>query len=100
MPAQQPYRCAAFRFTRNTILSMQKLLPLVNGLFFFGCCYFNNGHGDRRHELDFVGMYYLTNYPNYDSCKVNLVDNNSYVVLKNGKVTEKAIGILKAAAII
>jgi len=57
-------------------------------LFFnFKSCQDNNY---KRNQLSVVGVYYLTNYPNCDSCYLELKENMSYVIVNEGKVIEQS----------
>jgi hypothetical protein len=42
----------------------------------------------RKAELEYVGIYYLTEYPNCDSCVLHLNRDNSYSVTLNGNELE------------
>jgi hypothetical protein len=42
----------------------------------------------RRSQLEHVGTYYLTNYPNCDSCIAILKDDNMYEVKQNKNIIE------------
>jgi len=48
----------------------------------------NNKRNHRIAELENVGVYYLTNYTNCDSCKLTLKEDNSYEVTNGTKVIE------------
>lgn len=44
----------------------------------------------KRSQLTQVGIYYLTEYPNCDNCKLELKEDMTYEVRSNGKVIEKS----------
>jgi hypothetical protein len=44
---------------------------------------------ERRKQLEHVGTYYLTNYPNCDSCIAVLKDDNKYEVKEYEQTIEK-----------
>src|SRR5687767_14915479 len=43
----------------------------------------------RKSELEYVGTYYLTSYPNCQSCKLILKENNSYQVISAKTIIEE-----------
>lgn len=43
----------------------------------------------RNAELEYVGVYHLTDYPSYDSCSLSLKANHSYTVNFAEKVLEQ-----------
>lgn len=76
------------------IASNSKLLKLLYfigfiagaALFFLYYNYKSNSH--RASELEYVGTYYLTDFPNCNSCKVVLKADNTYEVRKEAYVIE------------
>jgi hypothetical protein len=50
--------------------------------FIFKSCQDNNY---KNNQLDQVGIYYLTNYPNCDSCYIELNENMTYKIINKGQ---------------
>ena len=83
-----------FSFWANAYMSTErtsKILSSIAGLIFVGLivwlkiCQFQ----DRRQEnLEAVGIYYLTNYPDCNSCSIELKEDLTYAVLKTNAVLE------------
>lgn len=46
--------------------------------------------GYKKNQLMHVGLYYLTNYPNCDSCVLELKENQKYEVTKQGQIIEQS----------
>ena len=70
---------------------MNKLLYLIvfgisTALFTMYLTFRSNNH--RTSELNYVGTYSLTRYPNCNACKLLLKENNLYEVIKGTKVME------------
>jgi hypothetical protein len=55
-------------------------------LFSFKSC---QSHNYKENQLSQVGLYYLTEYPNCDSCIIELKENQTYEVTKNRQVIER-----------
>jgi hypothetical protein len=45
----------------------------------------------RKNQLSVVGVYYLTNYPDCDSCYIEIKENMTYIVVNKGKIAEQSI---------
>lgn len=43
----------------------------------------------RNAELEYVGVYYLTEYPNCDTCVLNLNSDNAYTVIFDDRTLEQ-----------
>ncbi len=74
---------------RKKKVSIKGLVYLVIALmplFLFG---YNMYIKQRKVELKYVGVYYLTDYPNCDSCVLNLDKNNLYTVVFNERTLEQ-----------
>ncbi len=70
------------KFNKNsTIYLVLSFLPLA----LFAYSQYSNY---REAELEYVGKYYLTEYPNCDSCVLHLKRANSYSVTLNGNELE------------
>lgn len=74
-----------FRKKRFTIKRSVYLVVAFIPLIFFGSFQYKN---KRDFELKYVGIYFLTEYPNCDSCLLILTKDNSYSVTKNGTKIE------------
>jgi len=48
-----------------------------------------NDESERKSQLDHVGIYYLSKYPNCDSCYIQLNENMKYKVFKRGQEIEQ-----------
>jgi hypothetical protein len=59
-----------------------------SAFFFFLFCWFKTCRNKRYHEaqIEQVGIYFLTNYPNCDSCYVELKEDMTYNLVKKGTV--------------
>ncbi len=44
----------------------------------------------KKNQLTQVGFYYLTNYPNCNSCILELKENQTYEVRNQGKIVEQS----------
>ena len=44
----------------------------------------------KQNQLSVVGTYYLTSYPNCDSCYLELRENMTYIVVDKGKIIESS----------
>jgi len=64
------------------------ILSMLSGIFL---TYFtvNQWKNKRKDELENVGTYNLTNYPNCKSCRIILLDNNCFKVMSENKVVER-----------
>ncbi|MES2662385.1 MAG: hypothetical protein V4629_03685 [Pseudomonadota bacterium] len=56
-------------------------------LFSFKSCQSDNY---KENQLSQVGLYYLTDYPNCDSCIIELKENQTYEVTKHGQIIERS----------
>ena len=56
-------------------------------LFSFKSCQDNHY---KKNQLSVVGIYYLTNYPKCDSCLLELKEDMTFTIEKNGKVIEQS----------
>jgi hypothetical protein len=81
-------------FTTKTLL--KKTTYTFSGLlcfFLLGYILVTNKKYHNASELQFVGTYYLTKYPNFDSCEALLKEDNSFVIKSyrakdNGNILE------------
>ena len=53
----------------------------------FKSCQSNNY---KNNQLNQVGLYYLTDYPNCDSCVIELKENQTYEVRTYGEIVEQS----------
>ena len=77
------------RLKRKKTFPVKKLTYLVIAiipLFLFSYSQYTN---HRNAELQYVGVYYLTDYPNCISCVLNLNANNSYKVVFDQEIIEQ-----------
>jgi hypothetical protein len=44
----------------------------------------------KKNQLTRVGLYYLTNYPDCDSCVLELKENQTYQITKRGQIIEQS----------
>lgn len=44
----------------------------------------------KKSQLSQVGFYYLSNYPNCDTCVLELKENQTYEIKKNGLIIEQS----------
>ncbi len=51
-------------------------------LIVFKSCQYNSYLNNQNNQ---VGIYYLTNYPNCDSCYLELKENMTYIIVKDGE---------------
>lgn len=76
-----------------TTKKQNKIWTGVAGLFFtFLLFNFKSYESDnyKKNQLSQVGFYYLTNYPNCDSCVLELKENQMYQVTKRGQIIEQS----------
>ena len=48
------------------------------------------GDSYKKNQLTQVGLYYLTTYPNCDSCILELKENQTYQVINKGQIIEQS----------
>ncbi len=65
------------------------LSSLMFGSLFF---YFKSCQDEsyKRDQLSVVGVYYLDNYPNCDSCYLELKENMKYIIVNKGEIIEQS----------
>jgi len=61
---------------------------LILSVYLFISFLTNNIKNHRQSELEYVRTYYLSDYPNCDSCELILKDNNAYTVINDAKILE------------
>lgn len=76
-----------------TAKKSMKLWTLIGSLF-FGYLFFHfKSYQDyiyKQNQLSVVGTYYLTSYPNCDSCYLELKENMIYIVVDKGKILKQS----------
>ncbi|HKC67609.1 MAG TPA: hypothetical protein VKG26_05225 [Bacteroidia bacterium] len=65
------------------------LATLVFGFLLFSFKSCQSSHY-KKNQLEHVGLYYLTSYPNCDSCIIELKENQTYQVSKRGQIIEQS----------
>jgi hypothetical protein len=77
------------------VLTFKRKNKLISGLatIIFGFLLYNfyslQSKNYKENQLSQVGLYYLTEYPNCDSCIIELKENQTYKVKNNEQVIEK-----------
>ena len=66
---------------------MYFILSLAFASLFF-IYYINNKNNYKESQLQYVGTYDLTNYPNCDSCVLTFKEDNTYKVTDKSKIIE------------
>jgi hypothetical protein len=85
--------CAVFLIFAVTVKKRQsKLYASGLGIFFGFLLLSFKFYQDRNYkdsQLTQVGIYYLTNYPDCDSCYIELNENMTYQILNKSQTVEK-----------
>ena len=77
-------------------MTSKKKTKILTGLatLFFGFLLFSfkscQSRNYKENQLSQVGLYYLTEYPDCDFCIIELKENQTYEVTKNGQVIERS----------
>jgi hypothetical protein len=85
--------CIFFVRLTFTTKRQNKIWTGFAGLFFIFLLfkyhsYLSNSY--KKNQLSQVGLYYLTNYPNCDSCVLELKENQTYQIKRKGQIIEQS----------
>lgn len=85
--------CVMFFGLTFTVKRKNRIWTALAGCFFVFLLFkfkFYSNDVYKKNQLSKVGVYYLTNYPDCDSCVLELKENQKYVVINNGRVVEQS----------
>lgn len=85
--------CIAFLLLTFSSKKYKKIWTIIASVifgylfFYFKSCQQQNY---KQNQLSVVGTYYLTNYPDCNSCYLELKEDKTYVIVNKGKIVESS----------